>query len=405
MMSKRFRITINLVCIIALFTIFFVPLGEVNAAKKTLGDYKKEVEALKTKRSENNRLTSSASASIDSKRNAIIKANNTIEENENKVEDAKVKVAESEEQIKLKTEELKKVISVLQYTNINSSEEYVSYIFEANSVSDMLERQDILNQVIGYLHKQLDSLGVLIDENTKLQTKLANDNIALNNSITEYEKQMEELEAYIEKLATIGLDYDEQIKALNNQIKNFEKAGCKDNDDLDVCYYNKSTSSGSFARPTVHGRITQAWGHNGHKGIDIGGNAKGTPVYAPANGTVAHVAYKQRCGGNEVYIHSKVNGKGYTIEMAHLTSILVKEGQNVSKGQKVATVGGDKSTFYYDKCTTGTHLHYAIAYGYWLGSGQYGYTSWSTFRSNTRATNVKSITSIKNQKGWTWNSR
>ena len=60
-MSIRFRITINLVCIIALFTIFFVPLGEVNAAKKTLGDYKKEVEALKTKRSENNRLTSSAS--------------------------------------------------------------------------------------------------------------------------------------------------------------------------------------------------------------------------------------------------------------------------------------------------------------------------------------------------------
>lgn len=405
MINKKFRITINLICIFALFTISLFPLSEVNAAKKTLGDYKKSVEALKSKQSENNRLTASAKASINAKRNAIIKANDTIAQNETKVEDAKVKVAESEEEIKLKTEELKKVISVLQYTNINSNEEYVSYIFEANSVSDMLERQDILNQVIGYLQKQLDSLGVLVDENTKLQTKLANDNIALNNSITEYEKQQEELEAYIEKLATIGLDYNEQIKALNNQISMFEKAGCKDNDDLDECYYNKSTSSGSFARPTVYGKITQAWGHNGHKGIDIGGNKKGTPIYAPANGTIAHVAYKQSCGGNEIYMHSKVNGKAYTVEFAHLTSILVRPGQNVSKGQKIATVGGDRSTFYYDSCTSGTHLHYSIAYGYWLGDGKYGYTKWSTFRSNTRASNVQSITSIKNVKGWTWNSR
>ena len=139
--------------------------------------------------------------------------------------------------------------------------------------------------------------------------------------------------------------------------------------------------------------------------MDIGGNAKGTPIYAPANGTVASVVYKSSCGGNIIYMHFTVNGKAYTGEFAHLTSINVKKGQYVTKGSVIGTIGGDSSTWYYDKCTTGLHLHYAIAYGYYLGGGSNGYTSWSTFTSNTKATSVQAITGIKNQRGWTWRGR
>ena len=97
----------------------------------------------------------------------------------------------------------------------------------------------------------------------------------------------------------------------------------------------------------------------------MGGNKKGTNIYAPANGTVAHTAYKQSCGGNIIYMHHTVGGKAYTTEFAHLTSIYVKPGQQVTKGTVIGTVGGDSSTFYYDSCTSGTHLHYAVAYGYY----------------------------------------
>jgi len=400
-MMKR---VISFISILSLVLVMFMPLS-VNAASKTLRDYKNEVAKLQSQKQENDRLTASTRNSIDAKRNAILNANNTISANEQKVEDSKALVAESQEEIKIKTEELKDVINILQYSNINSDEVYMDYLFDSQSIEDLMERQAIVEQVVEYTQEQLDSLDKLIHENEQLQVQLASDNVALNNSITAYEKQVEELEAYIEKLATIGLDYNEQIKAQQNLIKTFEAAGCKDNDSIDDCYYNKGGSSGAFSRPLVSGVVTQAWGNNGHKGMDIGGNRKGTYVYAPANGTVAYTAYHQSCGGNIIYMHFKVGGKAYTGEFAHLTSINVKNGQTVTKGTVIGTVGGDSSTWYYDKCTTGPHLHYAIAYGYYLGGGSDGYKSWSTFTTNTKATSVQSITGIKNQKGWRFTTR
>ena len=104
-------------------------------------------------------------------------------------------------------------------------------------------------------------------------------------------------------------------------------------------------------------------------------------------------------------MHHTVGGKAYTTEFAHLTAIYVRDGQYVKQGTVIGTVGGDSSTFYYDHCTSGTHLHYAVAYGYYLGSGSNGYSKWKTFTTNTKATNVQSITGLKNSKGWTWRSR
>lgn len=395
---------VNFIIILSLLVVLVTPTTSL-AKSKTLQDYKNEVAKLENQQSENNRLTESTKASINAKRNAILKANNTISDNENKVEDAKTKVAESQEQIKIKTEEMKDVIKVLQYTDINSDEMYMDYLFDSSSISELMEREAVVKQIVTYTQQQLDDLEALIKKNEDLQVKLNNDNIELNNSISSYEQQVAELEAYIEKLATIGMDYDEQIKAQKNMIKMFEKAGCKNSDSVDDCYYNKKEASGQFLRPLNSGRVTQKWGNNGHKGIDLGGNKKGTPIYAPANGTVAHVAYKQSCGGNIIYMHHTVGGKAYTTEFAHLTSIYVKNGQYVKQGTVIGTVGGDSSTFYYDHCTSGTHLHYAVAYGYYLGSGSNGYSKWSTFTSNTKATNVQSITGLKNSKGWTWSTR
>lgn len=397
---------INIIFILSLVITTIIPVLPTDEVKaKTLQDYKNEVAKLESQQSENNKLTAETKASINAKRNAILSANNTIAENETKVESAKVKVAESQEQIKIKTEEMKDVIKVLQYTNLNSNEMYLDYLFDSSSISELIERQVVIEQIIKYTQSQLNELDSLIKTNQELQVKLADENVNLNSSISSYEKQVQELEAYIEKLATIGLDYKEQITAQKSLIKTFEDAGCKNNDDLDECFYNKREASGSFSRPLNSGKVTQKWGNNGHKGIDLGGNKKGTPIYAPANGTVAHVAYKQSCGGNIIYMHHTVGGQAYTTEFAHLTAIYVKNGQYVRKGTVIGTVGGDSSTFYYDSCTSGTHLHYAVAYGYYLGSGSNGYSKWSTFTTNTKATNVQTITGLKNTRGWTWTTR
>ncbi len=392
---------INITLIISLLMVMIIPLEKPKAL--TLGDYKNKVKELENKRYENDRLTQEKINDINAKRNAILTSNKTIEQNEQKVEAAKTQVAESKEQIKIKTEELKDVINILQYSDINSDEIYLDYIFDSSSISELMERQAVIEQIVSYTQTQLDDLEKLIDYNENLQVKLANDNIALNNSISTYEKQVEELEAYINSLATIGLDYENQIKAQQGLIKIYQDAGCKDDEDLDVCYYSKMGSSSSFSRPLDKGVITQAWNAS-HGGIDIAGNNPGTNVYSPANGTVVFTLSKYKCGGNLIYVHYNVGGKKYTTEFGHLRSIKVKAGQYIAKGQVIGTVGGDSSTWYYDSCTTGAHLHYAIAYGYFFTERGWG-SEFYTYKSYTRATSVQSISGLVSQKGWRFTTR
>jgi len=401
MRNKKLRIFL----IIWLIAFTILPINITKAANKTLGDYKKEVAELEAKANRNKRLSQEAQNNINIKRQAIVSANNTIELNERKVEESKIKVTESEEEIKVKTEELKDTINNFQYAGTSSESVYLDFIFDSESISDMIEREAIIERIATYTDEQLKGLEKLINDNKQLQVQLAEDNVNLENSIEANEKEVDKLEAYVASLASIGMDYDEELKALKNQVTLYEKAGCKNDDSIDDCYFNRGGYSSSFSRPLNSGKVTQAWGHNGHAGMDLGGNVPGTPVYAPANGTVAHTAYHQSCGGNIVYIHHQVGGKAYTSEFGHLRSYTVSPGQKVTKGQVIGYVGGDSSTWYYDKCTSGTHLHYSIAYGYYLGAGVNGYKSWSTFKSNTRATSDSSITGIKNAYGTKWSSR
>lgn len=396
---------VNIIVIISLVILTICPLGyEVKA--ETLKDYKNKVAELQSQKAESDALTAEAKRNIESKSQAIRNANNTIVSNEAKVEESKTLVAESQEQIKIKQNELEDVIKILQYTEINNEEIYVDFIFSSSSISELMERQAIMEQIVNYTVEELESLEKLIVDNQNLQVKLANDNVNLENSITEYEAQLEELHEYVDKQASIGLGFADQIKVQQNLIKLYEQAGCKDNDDINDCYYSKMEGSGSFSRPLTKGKVTQAW-NKSHGGIDLGGNSEGTPVYAPASGTVIYVAYKTSCGGNIVYMHSLVDGKKYTVEMAHLLSIKVSSGQKVQKGQIIGTVGGYSTSHAlsgsYDYCSFGAHLHYAISYGYYFSKS--GRSQWSTFKSNTGATSVQSISGIKSTKGWTWTTR
>jgi murein DD-endopeptidase MepM/ murein hydrolase activator NlpD len=370
---------------------------------KTLQQYKNEVAELEKKLDNTERLSAEAEQKIRSKRNAIASATNTIDANKQSVANSKVLVAESEEQIKIKNTELEDVIKVLQYTGINSEEMYIDYVFESSSVYELMERQSVVEQIVNHTIEELETLEDLINQNKKLQAQLAQDNINLENSITKYENQLLDLQEEISKLATVGLDYKSQIDAQKGLIKIYEEAGCKNKDDIDICYYAKINGNGKFSRPLTKGTVTQTWKNGTHYGIDLGGVPAGTNVYAPANGTIVYTKHKYKCGGNIIYMHAVVDGQKYTIEMAHLKSIKVKIGQVVTKGQVIATQGGDSSTWYYDSCTTGTHMHYSISYGYYFTNATWN--GFSTFQKNTKATSVQSISGFKNQKGWKWTTR
>ncbi|MBM4277397.1 MAG: peptidase M23 [Deltaproteobacteria bacterium] len=85
-----------------------------------------------------------------------------------------------------------------------------------------------------------------------------------------------------------------------------------------------------------------------HEGIDIS-NRTGTIVVAPANGFVSDMGSDYAHGKFLIISH----GFGMTTRYSHLNKALVKTGQKVKRGDKIAEVGMSGKT-------TGPHLHYEV---------------------------------------------
>lgn len=90
--------------------------------------------------------------------------------------------------------------------------------------------------------------------------------------------------------------------------------------------------------PTT-GRVANGFNETTNKGIDIAGK-QGQPVLASASGTVSYVGSGIRGYGKFVVVR---HNKEYLSVYAHNDNILVKEGQRVVKGQKIAEMGNTDS--------------------------------------------------------------
>jgi murein DD-endopeptidase MepM/ murein hydrolase activator NlpD len=85
-----------------------------------------------------------------------------------------------------------------------------------------------------------------------------------------------------------------------------------------------------------------------HEGIDIS-NRIGVPVVAPADGIISDIGNDWAHGNILVISH----GLGVVSRYSHLNKMLVRVGQKVKRGDKIAEVGMSGKT-------TGPHLHYEV---------------------------------------------
>jgi murein DD-endopeptidase MepM/ murein hydrolase activator NlpD len=88
-----------------------------------------------------------------------------------------------------------------------------------------------------------------------------------------------------------------------------------------------------------------------HRGLDFVA-ATGKNVYATGDGSVTLVQESRIGYGNEIFID---HGFGFGSRYAHLSQILVREGQKVKRGQLIGKVGESGRA-------TGPHLHYEVLY-------------------------------------------
>lgn len=117
--------------------------------------------------------------------------------------------------------------------------------------------------------------------------------------------------------------------------------------------YLAPLASSFFIFPT-EGKITQ--GLHWYNAVDVA-NKCGTPIYAAAPGQVQKVKYGYNFGGgNTITI---LHSNGVVTSYGHIMTSLVKPGDRVDVGERIALIGGAPGMAGAGR-STGCHLHFQI---------------------------------------------
>ena len=219
----------------------------------------------------------------------------------------------------------------------NSSQEDNSSDGTNGMVSNEVTSNEISNEQSATNNVQENN----IDQNANQENIIEGNTVKENNTAENVEVNSNNKDNANEVVGGIGGASEEE----NSEEENLSQS------EKDIKYLKENYS---FIVP-VTGTVTSPYGEReatevvsaNHKGIDIGAN-EGTAIYASMEGTVK-VSSEEGEYGKHIDI---VNGDVLT-RYAHCSKLLVKEGDKVKQGDKIAEVGSTGNS-------TGPHLHFEI---------------------------------------------
>ena len=254
-------------------------------------------------------------------------------------------------------------LAALIYPQVNDSENLT--VQENQASNDELQQQiQYLNEVINQQNKSLslsnDQLEQLKLENLQAKAKIQ-DFTKLYAEITEdYITETSRGTTAAKNSGRAILD----IKKLSNMVQELNKNfNTDDNLTTQLKTSNEKLEKYVTALPTfipAKGEITSPFGmrnhpikkvYKAHEGVDINAS-KGDPIFAAASGIVEFAGYSHGYGYNVKINHLN----GFKTIYGHSSKLLVKKGDKVIKGQKIALVGSTGNS-------TGPHLHFEIRIG------------------------------------------
>ena len=277
----------------------------------------------------------------------------------------------------------------------NGGYSYLAFIFDADSVPEILARAADVNDIMHYdreLEKSLQKSREDV-ETIKREYEIAKaEQDAINEELAARREQLNaqvgaacELIANLDELShDAQAEYDAIAQAEEEAMRDLMKAmqeyaaqqaaqkmwyggasggaaasgastsggGANANNTNGSLAFN-----GSFIWPVDSTYVTSRYGERSaptagastnHKAIDIGASS-GAPIYAAADGQVANATYNDGLG---YYVSIEHDGETAT-RYSHMTNFIVQPGEYVKQGQIIGYVGESG-------IATGSHLDYAV---------------------------------------------
>ena len=360
---------------ITVFGILLLLIIPTFAEAKTLNDMYNELAKLQTEynaNKNNKNLTQSQINQIGKEINTI---NSSITKIREEIKQAEADIEKSKDEINDKKDETDGLIQFLQISNGGNI--YLEYLFDAENYTDFIYRYEVVKQLTNYNTDLINELEELILDLQQQEKDLEEKNVKLEKERSQLTSKLATLQVSLKNYSVEGSDIQKDIEDLKKQIKAYEDKGCTRYQDISSC--TASINATGWHYPLKSGCVTSEYtgsanrtdwsGGGSHYGIDLSCVKEGTSIYPAADGVVARILYKYKCGGNMVYINHVVNGKKYTTVYMHLLSIadVTKVGAVVTTNTVIGKVGGySTGTKHggYDRCTSGTHLHFGMADGH-----------------------------------------
>lgn len=283
-----------------------------------------------------------------------------IDDTQNQIDDAAAQIARYE---LLEQEQYELFCQQVRSEEERGSLSYLSVLFKATSMADLLNRMEFVNEVAEY-NKTLIAAMKETRENIKAEKT------EMEAKEAQLSEQQDELQGKLDETTNLMNEYAADQRELEKLYAAEEAAGKAIVAEINRLMAESDVvpSAEGFIWPvTTSRKISSPQGNrvspgNGigssnHKGVDICNVSYSSKIYATKSGKVliASMPYSDPDGGSSGYGNYVVidHGGGMSTLYAHMSIVKVSVGQYVSQGAVIGVTGNTGAS-------TGPHLHYEV---------------------------------------------
>lgn len=307
--------------IISLFLILVMiaPLT-VKAEETTYGQFLDDLAKAEKQLANNKNSINNAKGQITTDNATITKLKSDIEEFSKEQTKLQEEIIQSNKDIEKKKEQTK---SIIAYYQVSKGENvYLDYVFGGETITDVVYRLAIVEQITEYNDKVMDELRELIKKNEAKKEELKEKEKQYEQKIEALNNEISKLNNKVSQLGDLSPGLEQEVEAKKSLVNFYKDQGCRNRSDVIGRDCAVGTSNGIFFRPITKGYITSFIGYRWgslHRGLDMGSpDGRSTPLYSIGYGRITSI-WRDGNGANNVNVEYYKNGVYYTAIYAHMS--------------------------------------------------------------------------------------
>jgi murein DD-endopeptidase MepM/ murein hydrolase activator NlpD len=366
----------------SIYTAYAVSASDAQEVQNQINDTQNEIDEVQENLSQEMKTIQELEGDISEVEYNLQKIESELKSLNNEISELEEKVEEAEKEYNERYDNAcQRIVAQYKYGNIT----YLDVLLNSSSLTEMLSNYYMVQKITEADEKLLDDISEkkeqIENDKAELEEKkktvesdkeeVEKQKIILSNKKVEKEKMVKTLNDKDAELQQQKEEYYEELNAIQEELRKLAAQAAQQSTGSSTGSSVKySGGTLQFPCPNLT-RISSYFGSRTaplggassyHKGIDMAATM-GTSVISSEAGTVIKVSNtcthnygkSKSCGcgggyGNYIMIN---HGGGLVSLYGHLTSIAVSNGDTVTRGQLIGTVGSTGAS-------SGYHLHYSI---------------------------------------------